>query len=90
LGSWRWEGLKVGYTAIKARKGKPGHRVKWEPKRRTGKPCGEAEEYCERESPPAVQGESYQAEYSARGKAMYTGKLRSVPSKRRSLSGMRG
>jgi hypothetical protein len=51
----------VGYTAIKARKGKPGHRVKREPKRLTGKPCGEAEEYCERESPPDVQGESYQA-----------------------------
>jgi hypothetical protein len=52
---------EVGYTAIKARKGKPGHRVKWEPKRRIGKPCGEAEEYCERESPPDTQGESYQA-----------------------------
>jgi hypothetical protein len=47
-----------GYTAIKARKGKPGHRVKWEPKRRTGKPCGEVEGDFERESPPDVQGES--------------------------------
>jgi len=51
----------VGYIDTKARKGKPGHRVKWEPKRWTGKPCGEAEEYCERESPPDVLGESYQA-----------------------------
>jgi hypothetical protein len=52
---------KVRYTAIEARKGKPGHRVKWEPKRWTGKRFREAEEYCERESPPDVCGESYQA-----------------------------
>jgi hypothetical protein len=75
-----------GYTAIKARKGKPGHRVKREPERWTGKPCGEAEEYYERESPPDVQGESYQAEYSARGKATYTGKdLTEVCSPQRKL-----
>jgi hypothetical protein len=51
----------VGYIDTKARKGKPGHRIKREPKRWTGKPCGEAEKYCERESPPDVPGESYQA-----------------------------
>jgi hypothetical protein len=52
---------KVGYIDTKAQKGKPGHRVKREPKRWTGKPYGKAEEYCERESPPDADGESYQA-----------------------------
>jgi hypothetical protein len=51
---------KGGYIGTKARKGKPGHRVKREPQRWAGKPCGKAEEYCERESPPDVPGESYQ------------------------------
>src|SRR5918999_4760685 len=43
----------------------------------------QAEEYCERESPPDADGESYQEEYSEVGKAHYRGKLRSVLSKRR-------
>jgi hypothetical protein len=51
----------VGYIVTKARKGKPGHRVKREPKRWAGTSCGKAEEYCERESPPYADGESYQA-----------------------------
>ena len=51
----------VWYTDIEARKGKPGHRVMPEPKWRTGKQRRKAEEYCERESPPDVDGESYQA-----------------------------
>ena len=50
-----------GYIVTKARKGKPGHGVKREPKRGAGKPCGKAEEYCETESPPDVPEESYQA-----------------------------
>jgi hypothetical protein len=32
-----------------------------EPKRRHGKLSREAEEYCQRESPPEADGESYQA-----------------------------
>jgi hypothetical protein len=51
----------VRYTDIEARKGKPGYRAMAEPKGRTGKRCGKAEKYCERESPPHADGESYQA-----------------------------
>jgi hypothetical protein len=51
----------VRYTVIEARKGKLGHRVRREPKRWSGKRYRQAEEYCERESPPDVHGESYQA-----------------------------
>jgi hypothetical protein len=77
---WRFE------IVSKARKGKPGHRVKREPQRWAGKPCGKAEEYCERESPPAVPGESYQAEYSERGKATDKGKaLTEIRSSQRQL-----
>jgi hypothetical protein len=63
VGSWRWEGLKEGIPLLRHGRGNPDTELSGEPKRRTGKPCGEAEGDCERESPPAVQGESYQAEY---------------------------
>lgn len=52
-----WVDLVLG----EARKGKPGHRVKRAPTRWAGKRCRQAEEYCERESPPDADGESYQA-----------------------------
>jgi hypothetical protein len=51
----------VRYTVIEARKGKLGHRVRQKPKHWGGKRFRQAEEYCERESPPDVHGESYQA-----------------------------
>ena len=35
----------------------------------------QVEEYCDRESPPYTDGESYRAEYSEVGKAHYRGKV---------------
>jgi hypothetical protein len=61
IDSWPEERPFVRYTTNEARKGKPGHRVKSEPKWREGKlRSRQAEEYCERESPPDADGESYQ------------------------------
>ena len=55
-------GSVVGwYTALEARKGKPGNGTMPEPQRRWGTRDGQAEEYCERESPPEASGESYHA-----------------------------
>ena len=62
------------YTATEAHKGKPGNRTMPEPQLRCGTRDRQAEEYYERESPPDASGESYQAEYSERGKATYMGK----------------
>jgi group II intron reverse transcriptase/maturase len=63
------------YTAIEARKGKPGYRAMPEPKHRHVTTPRQAENYCEREKPPHAFGESYQAYYSERGKATYKGKV---------------
>ena len=46
-----------------------------EPQRRGGKRDRQAEEYCQRESPPDADGESYRAEYSEVGKAHDMGKV---------------
>jgi hypothetical protein len=51
----------AGYAGIETRKGKPGHSVSLKPKRRDGRPDGQAEKYCQRESPPHAVGVSYQA-----------------------------
>jgi hypothetical protein len=52
----------VGCTALEARKGKPGYGVMPGPTRaHTERRVRQAEEYCQRESPPYAEGESYQA-----------------------------
>ena len=65
----------VRYTAIEARKGKPGYRAMPEPNHMHVTMPRQAEKYCEREKPPHAFGESYQAYYSERGKATYKGKV---------------
>ena len=62
------------YTALEARKGKPGDGTMLEPTRRDASRAREAEKYWQRERPPYAVGESYRAEYSAVGKAYHTGK----------------
>jgi hypothetical protein len=44
-----------------------------EPQRRGGKRDRQAEEYCDRESPPDADGESYRASYSEVGQAPHMG-----------------
>ena len=51
----------VWYTATEARKGKPGDGTMLEPERRGGRLDRQAEEYCDRESPPDAERESYRA-----------------------------
>jgi len=51
----------VWYTALEARKGKPGDGTMLEPRAPKRNTARQAEEYCERESPPQAFGESYQA-----------------------------
>ena len=69
------ENLGRWYTAPEAPKGKPGNGSMLDPEPRCRTHDREAEEYCQRESPPDVEGESYRAEYSAVGKARHTGKV---------------
>jgi len=57
----RVESVGGWYTAIEAREGKPGNGTMPEPERRRGTRSREAEEYCDRESPPDACGESYRA-----------------------------
>jgi hypothetical protein len=57
----RGESVGVWYTALEAREGKPGNGTMPEPQLRRGTRDRQAEEYCERESPPDAIGESYQA-----------------------------
>lgn len=59
----------VRYTALEARKGKPGDGTRLEPTRCCGTRPRKAEESCQRESLLHASGESYHAEYSAVGKA---------------------
>lgn len=53
--------MGVGYTAIEAGKGKPGDGAMLEPRASEWNTARQGEEYGERESPPQVFGESYQA-----------------------------
>src|SRR5215471_8099303 len=53
LGSW--------YTALEARKGKPGHGTMLEPTLHGGPWDRQAGKYCYRESPPEADGVSYHA-----------------------------
>jgi hypothetical protein len=55
------ESLGVRYTANEAHKGKPGDGTMLEPRAPEWNTAREAEEYCERKSPPQAFGESYQA-----------------------------
>ena len=52
---------KVGYIDTKARKGKPGPELSGNLSGRRELRSRQAEEYCERESPPYADGESYRA-----------------------------
>jgi hypothetical protein len=49
------------YTALEARKGKPGHGTMPEPGQRRGTLDRQAEKYCDKERPPDAVGESYHA-----------------------------
>jgi hypothetical protein len=53
--------LEVRYTANEAHKGKPGYGAMLEPRASKRNTARQAEEYSEKESPPQVYGESYQA-----------------------------
>jgi hypothetical protein len=53
--------LGVRYTANEAHKGKPGDGTMLEPRAPEWNTARQAEEYCERKSPPQAFGESYQA-----------------------------
>ena len=53
--------MGVRYTANEAPKGKPGYGAMLEPRASKRNTARQAEEYSERESPPQVCGESYQA-----------------------------
>ena len=53
--------VNVGHTDTKARKGKPGNGLCWSLSVHWNFQTGQAEEYCERESPPQAVGVSYQA-----------------------------
>ncbi len=53
--------MQVRYTVVEARKGKPGDGIRLEPKRHEEARSRQAEDYCQRESPPYAVGESYQA-----------------------------
>jgi len=55
------ENLGRGYTALEARKGKPGHGTMLEPTLHGGPWDRQAGKYCYRESPPEADGVSYHA-----------------------------
>jgi RNA-directed DNA polymerase len=65
---------KAGTQLLRHGRGNPDTELGWNLNVRMGLGTRQVEEYCQRESPPDASGESYHAEYSARGKATYTGK----------------
>ena len=58
--SWLREAPREGRPLLRHARGNPDTGLGGEPKRWSGKRLRQAEEYGERESPPDVQGESYQ------------------------------